>query len=51
MDPTLTSEDIPQSKPHSFELILPPSYENYDQFKAKMLLAISKGCGLEPEHE
>ena len=51
IDSSLPEGDAPKSKPSAFELILAGNYESDEQFKAKLLEAISKGCGLEPDRD
>ena len=51
IDSSLPEGDAPKSKPSAFELILAGNYESDEQFKAKLLDAISKGCGLEPDRD
>ena len=51
IDSSLPDGDAPKSKPSAFELILAGNYESDDQLKAKLLEAISKGCGLEPDRD
>ena len=43
--------DVPTSKPSDFELVLASSYASQDQLKEKLLEAINKGCGLEPDRD
>jgi len=47
----MAEDETPKSKPSKFEICLASSYSNEEQMRAKMLEAISKGCGLEPDRD
>ena len=51
VDSDMAVDETPTSKPSKFEIVLASSYSNYEQMKAKMLEAISKGCGLEQDRD
>ena len=51
IDSTMSEGEMPKSKASQFELILAPNYANADAMKAKLLTAINKGCGLEPDQD
>jgi len=51
VDSSMAEGDTPKSKASQFELILAPNYENIDVMKVKLLEAIAKGCGLEPDQD
>lgn len=50
-DSTMEEGETPKSKPSQFELILASSYTDQAQMQEKLLEAISKGCGLEPDRD
>ena len=51
VDSSMAEGETPKSKASQFELILAPNYANADAMKAKLLVAIAKGCGLEPDQD
>ena len=51
VDANLAEDETPKSKPSKFEIVLASNYSTYEQMQAKMLEAISMGCGLEPDRD
>lgn len=49
VDPEMPENSVPKALPSQFEITLASSYSNKNELKNKLLEAISKGCGLEPD--